>query len=38
LVRTGVVPGLTERFNPTIVVEGEALPIETALDMLLRGY
>jgi len=65
LVRTGVIPGLTERFNPTIVVEGEALqlhplgiavfyatelrqcagsanaaalPIETALDMLLRGY
>ena len=65
LVRGGAIPGLTERFNPTINVNGEplrlhplgiavfytnelkntvgsasaqALPIETALDMLLRGY
>lgn len=65
LVREGVIPGLTERFNPAITVSGEtlhlhplgiavfyaselrtsvasaqarALDIETALDMLLRGY
>lgn len=65
LVRVQAVPGLTERFNPTIDVAGEslrlhplgisvfyvselrasvasaqarALEIETALDMLLRGY
>ncbi|OOG55970.1 CcdB family protein [Polaromonas sp. C04] len=65
LVRPGVIPGLTERFNPVISVAGEAvhlhplgvavfhvgelrdavasagaqaLAIETALDMLLRGY
>ncbi|MGH8831887.1 MAG: CcdB family protein [Polaromonas sp.] len=65
LVRDGVIPGLTERFNPAIAVSGEALrlhplgisvfyvselrasvataqtwalDIETALDMLLRGY
>ena len=65
LVRPGTIPGLTERFNPTVLVQGEALqlhplditvffakelrnpvgsatahvrPIETALDMLLRGY
>ena len=65
LVRNGTIPGLTERFNPTILVDGEqlrlhplgmavfytnelkstvgtangqALPIEAALDMLLRGY
>jgi toxin CcdB len=65
LVRPGQIPGLTERFNPSLVVQGEAvqvhplgiavflvselrncvgsvhsdfLPIETALDMLLRGY
>jgi len=65
LVRPGVIPGLTERFNPSVAVQGDvfqlhplgisvffaselrdrvgtasaqALPIETALDMLLRGY
>jgi toxin CcdB len=65
LVRPGAVPGLSERFNPSIAVAGElvhlhplglavfhtselrdgvgsaraqALEIETALDMLLRGY
>ncbi|WP_332777147.1 CcdB family protein [Polaromonas sp.] len=65
LVRPQAVPGLTERFNPTIEVAGESLrlhplgisvfyvdelrvsiasaqarglDIETALDMLLRGY
>jgi toxin CcdB len=65
LVRAGTIPGLTERFNPSVPVDGEtlqlhplgisvffaselrnsvgsatahALPIETALDMLLRGY
>jgi toxin CcdB len=65
LVRPGTIPGLTERFNPPVSVDGErvqlhpfgisvffaselrgrvgsanaqALPIETALDMLLRGY
>lgn len=65
LVRPGAIPGLTERFNPAIVVDGETLQlhplgiavffgselrapvgsarahtlsIETALDMLLRGY
>jgi toxin CcdB len=65
LVRPQSVPGLSERFNPTITVSGEALhlhplgiavfqvrelrkpvatakahtlEIETALDMLLRGY
>jgi toxin CcdB len=65
LVRPGSIPGLTERFNPSIDVAGEparlhplgisvfhaselgarvasaqpqALNIETALDMLLRGY
>jgi toxin CcdB len=65
LVRPGAIPGLTERFNPSIVVQGDtvqlhplgvavflvselrscvgsvssdALSIETALDMLLRGY
>lgn len=65
LVRSGAIPGLTERFNPTILVDGEALrlhplgiavfythelkaavgsastealSVETALDMLLRGY
>ena len=65
LVRSGAIPGLTERFNPTVLVDGEALrlhplgiavfytneiknavgtaraqalSIETALDMLLRGY
>lgn len=65
LVREGVIPGLTERFNPSITVSGAtlrlhplgisvfyaselrvsvasaqpwALDIETALDMLLRGY
>ncbi|MBS0317511.1 MAG: CcdB family protein [Proteobacteria bacterium] len=65
LVRPGIIPGLTERFNPSIAVAGEpvhlhplglavfhtselrdsvgsaraqALEIETALDMLLRGY
>ena len=65
LVRSGAVPGLTERFNPSVSVDGEtvqlhplgisvfftselracvgsanaqALSIETALDMLLRGY
>ncbi len=65
LIRSGQVPGLTERFNPGIPVDGEtlhlhplgiavffaselrnsvgsagahALAIETALDMLLRGY
>ena len=65
LVRAGTIPGLTERFNPAIVVDGETLQlhplgitvffaselrnamgnaradtlsIETALDMLLRGY
>ncbi|HEY3047228.1 MAG TPA: CcdB family protein [Polaromonas sp.] len=65
LARPEAVPGLTERFNPTIEVAGEplrlhplgisvfyvgelrasvasaqkrGLDIETALDMLLRGY
>ena len=65
LVRHGLIPGLTERFNPSIEVSGEmlrlhplgisvfyanelrtpvgaarneALEIEDALDMLLRGY
>ncbi len=65
LVRLGTIPGLTERFNPAVSVDGEtvrlhplgisvffaselrgrvgsasaqALSIETALDMLLRGY
>jgi toxin CcdB len=65
LVRPGIIPGLTERFNPALSVAGEsvhlhplgvavfhagelrdavasagaqALAIETALDMLLRGY
>jgi toxin CcdB len=65
LVRNGAIPGLTERFNPTIRVDGEplrlhplgiavfytnelkstvgsastqALQIDAALDMLLRGY
>ena len=65
LVRQGLIPGLTERFNPPIAVGGEvlrlhplgisvfyaselrasigaakneALAIEDALDMLLRGY
>lgn len=65
LVRPGTIPGLTERFNPSILVNGEplhlhplgisvffvnelrsasgnarahTLDIETALDMLLRGY
>jgi toxin CcdB len=65
LVRPGAIPGLTERFNPAVMVQGEALQlhplgisvffaselrgcvdsasaqaltIETALDMLLRGY
>lgn len=65
LVRVGFIPGLTERFNPTISVntdtvrlhplgiavfyvnelrtcvgtaKGQSLEIETALDMLLRGY
>ena len=65
LVRGGTIPGLTERFNPSILVNGEplrlhplgiavfytnelknavgsasaqALSIDAALDMLLRGY
>ena len=65
LMRSGAIPGLTERFNPCIMVDGETLhlhplgitvfftrelrnaignarpdilAIETALDMLLRGY
>lgn len=65
LVRNGIIPGLTERLNPTVLVDGEplrvhplgitvffvselrkhtasaspnALEIDTALDMLLRGY
>ena len=65
LVRPGSIPGLTERFNPSVIVDGDtlhlhplgiavfytselrqatataqasALDIETALDMLLRGY
>ena len=65
LARQQAVPGLTERFNPTVEVAGESLrlhplgitvfyaselrtsvasaqarglDIETALDMLLRGY
>jgi toxin CcdB len=65
LVRSNIIPGLTERFNPTVLVDGEplrlhplgitvfftnelrqrtssasanALEIDTALDMLLRGY
>ena len=65
LVRQGLIPGLTERFNPSIKVsdevlrlhplgisvfyaselrtsvgaaKNEALEIEDALDMLLRGY
>ncbi len=65
LVRADAIPGLTERFNPRLSVDGEtvqlhplgiavffaselrnsvgsaraqALSIETALDMLLRGY
>jgi hypothetical protein len=65
LVRPGQIPGLSERFNPSLVVQGEAvqlhplgiavflaselrncvgsvhtdfLSVETALDMLLRGY
>jgi toxin CcdB len=65
LVRPGVIPGLTDRFNPAMDVAGEtvrlhplgiavflvnelrepvasakagALDIETATDMLLRGY
>ena len=65
MARPQAVPGLTERFNPTIEVAGESLrlhplgisvfyagelrtsvtsgqgrglEIETALDMLLRGY
>lgn len=65
LVREGVIPGLTDRLNPGIPIDGEtvrlhplgiavfrvnelrgavgkataqSLDIETALDMLLRGY
>ena len=65
LVREGAIPGLTDRLNPAVLVDGEtvrlhpfgiavfhandlretvgtaqavALEIETALDMLLRGY
>lgn len=65
LVRPGTFPGMTDRFNPAIEVDGEALrlhpfgiavfhrrelrepsasaraqalQIDTALDMLLRGY
>ena len=65
LARPGVIPGLTDRFNPAVAVQGEALrlhplgiavfhvrelrqsiagaqaqalEIDTALDMLLRGY
>lgn len=65
LASPAAIPGLTDRFNPTIAVQGEllrlhplgiavfhvhelrrsvagaqahALDIETALDMLLRGY
>ena len=65
LVRDGAIPGLTERFNPALTVQGQtlrlhplgiavffvhelrssagsakphALQIETAMDMLLRGY
>lgn len=65
LVRDQAIPGLTDRFNPAIALQGEvvrlhplgiavfytselracagsaqaqALEIETALDMLLRGY
>jgi toxin CcdB len=65
LVRDSAIPGLTERLNPTVIVEGNnlrlhplgiavflvqelrncaasakahALEIDTALDMLLRGY
>lgn len=65
LVRTGLIPGMTERLNPSIEVGGQTvrlhplgitvffvnelrgavgkvaaqgLEIETALDMLLRGY
>ena len=65
LVRTGFIPGMTDRLNPSIDVNGQtvrlhplgitvfyvnelrsaagkasaqALEIETALDMLLRGY
>ena len=65
LVRAGAIPGLTDRFNPAIAVQGnslrlhplgitvfyvnelrdsvgkanaQSLEIETALDMLLRGY
>ena len=65
LVHAGAFPGMTERFNPAVDVNGEALrlhplgislfdlrelrhpsgnanafalDIETALDMLLRGY
>lgn len=65
LVRDGAVPGLTERFNPPLILQGQtlrlhplgiavffvqelresagsakpqALQIETAMDMLLRGY
>ncbi len=65
LARADTIPGLTERFNPTITISGESvrlhplgiaifyarelqgcagtaksqvLEIETALDMLLRGY
>ena len=65
LVRQGLIPGLTDRFNPSVIVDGDtlqlhplgiavfytselrqatataqarALDIETAVDMLLRGY
>lgn len=65
LVRPGTFPGMTDRFNPTVDVNGEplhlhplgvsvfhqrelrepsasarahALEIDTALDMMLRGY
>ena len=65
LAREGAVPGMTDRFNPAVMVGGEALrlhplgiavfwaselrnsignardhalDIETALDMMLRGY
>ena len=65
LVRTGFIPGMTDRLNPSMAVSGQtvrlhplgisvfyvnelrgavgttkaqALEIDTALDMLLRGY
>ena len=65
LVRDGAIPGMTDRFNPVLTLQGhtlrlhpmgiavffvqelrevagsakpQALDIETAMDMLLRGY